>query len=570
MKIDRDRLVPDVVLHNGKIVTVDRRFSIAQAVAVAGEHIVAVGRDADITPLAGNGTRRIDLKGACVIPGMIDNHTHALLAGLDHPEVGAKVNLAWAQSIADIRAAIAERTRRVKPGEWIATSCMYRGALKDGRFPNRYDLDEVAPENPVYLFQSGKNIILNSVALRLAGIDRHTPDPGGTPDEGEGHIVRDAEGEPTGHLIAAAGDLARKRLWQRMGLPMKKWDFLHFDTETYIRAIKAQAARFHACGVTGTRDMGVVPEEIDAYIEADRRGELTVRTDLILGLPARYMKIDDIRESLQRYFGPKQGLGGPFLRLGGLKLVVQNDGWWAYSPEKLRTMLLTGNRMGFTLAVHVGTGSADDASDLVLRTFEEADRERPLRGRRFTWEHGFGLLKPEFYRRAKALDLIIAANPLLAYFAAARSFRMHQVMDQVRIAKSTIADAWERTVKDWGLAVRSWLQEGLMVTGGTDCPAIHYDTDRPLLGLYHLITRETLVGKLLPDEAIGREDALRLFTINGAYATFEEHRKGSIEVGKWADLVVLGDDYLTVPDERIPSITVSLTMVGGRIVHERA
>ena len=570
MKIDNGRLIPDVILYNGKILTVDRTFSIVQAVAVAGEVIAAVGSDTEIKPLAGAATRRIDLKGACVIPGMIDNHTHALLAGLDHPEVGAKVNLAWAQSIADIRAAIAERTRRAKPGEWIATSCMYRGALKDGRFPNRYDLDEVAPENPVYLFQSGKNIILNSVALRLAGIDRQTADPGGTPDEGEGHIVRDGDGEPTGHLIAAAGDMARKRLWQRMGLPMKKWDFLHFDTETYIRAIKAQAARFHACGVVGTRDMGVTPEEMDAYIEADRRGELTVRTDLILGLPARYMKIDDINESLQRYFGPKQGMGSPWLRVGGLKLVVQNDGWWAYSPEKLRAMLLTGNRMGFTLAVHVGTGSADDATDLVLSTFEEADRERSLRGRRFTWEHGFGLIKPEFYHRAKALDLIIAANPLLAYFAAARSFRMHQVMDQVRIAKSKIADAWERTTKDWGLAVKSWLREGMMVTGGTDCPAIHYDTDRPLLGLYHLVTRETLVGKVLPDEGISREDALRLFTINGAYATFEESRKGSLEVGKWADLVVLGEDYLSVPDERLPSIKISLTMAGGRIVYERA
>ena len=570
MNIEDGRLVADVTLYNGKIITVDPAFSIAQAIAVVGDRIAAVGRDADITRLAGEGTRRIDLKGACVIPGMTDNHTHALLAGLDHPEVGAKVNLAWAQSIADIRAAIAARTRQARPGEWIATSCMYRGALKDGRFPDRHDLDEVAPENPVYLFQSGKNIILNSVALRLAGIDRNTPDPGGTPDEGEGHIVHDEDGEPTGHLIAGAGDLARKQLWDRLGLPMKKWDFLHFDTETYIKAIKAQASRFHACGVTGTRDMGVTPEEIDAYIEADHRGDLTVRTDLILGLPARYMKIDDIKESLQRYFGPKQGLGGPFLRLGGLKLVIQNDGWWAYSPEKLRAMMLTANRLGFTLAVHVGTGSADDATDLALSTFEEADRERPLRGRRFTWEHGFGLIKPEFYRRAKALDLIIAANPLLAYFAAARSFRMHQVMDQVRIAKSTISDAWERTVRDWGLAVRSWLREGLTVTGGTDCPAIHYDPSRPLLGLYHLVTRETLVGKILPDETISREDALRLYTINGAYATFEERRKGSLEPGKWADLAVLSDDYLSVPEDRIPAIQVSMTMVGGQVVHERA
>jgi len=201
---------------------------------------------------------------------------------------------------------------------------------------------------------------------------------------------------------------------------------------------------------------------------------------------------------------------------------------------------------------------------------EEADRERPLRGRRFTYEHGFGLIRPDYYRRVKALDLIIAANPTLAYFAAARSFRMHEAMTQVRIAKHPPSDPWERTVKDWGLPVRSWLREGIVVTGGTDCPAVAYDPQRPLLGLYMVTTQETLAGKLLPGEEISREEALRLWTINGAYATFEEGRKGSLEPGKWADLVVLSDDYLTVPDERLPAITVSLTMVGGRIVYERA
>jgi hypothetical protein len=562
-------LTADTILHNGKILTVDPAFTVAEAVAVYGDTIAAVGRDVNVKPLGGALTRMIDLRGACVIPGMIDNHTHALLAGLDHPEVGAKVNLAWSQSIKEIQAAIAARTRQAKPGEWIATSCMYRGALKEGRFPNRHDLDEVAPEHPVYVFQSGKNIILNSAALRLAGIDRATPDPGGDPNVSEGHIVKDEDGEPTGHLIAGAGDMARKRLWERLGQPYKKWDFLHFEADTCVRAISAQARRFHQAGITGTREMGVTPEEIDAYIEAERRGALTYRTDLILGLPARYMRIDDITASIKSYFGPKQGLGSPWLRVGGLKMVVQNDGWWAYSPEKARAMLLEANRAGFTVAMHVGSGSSEDATTLMLDALEAANRERPLAGRRFTWEHGPGLIRPDFIERVKALDVIVAANPQLVYFAAARSFRMQQVMDQVRIAKSAIADPWERTVQDWGLPIRSWLAAGIHVTGGTDCPATHYDPDQPFLGLYHVITRETLVGKLMPEQAIGREDALRLYTINGAYATFEEHRKGSIEAGKWADLVVLDGDYLTVPDEQIQHLKVSMTMVGGRIVHER-
>jgi predicted amidohydrolase YtcJ len=409
-------------------------------------------------------------------------------------------------------------------------------------------------------------VIVNSYALRLAGITRDTQDP----TEPEGHIVRDAQGEPTGHLIAGAADMARSRWWARLGQPPKKWDFLYFPREQQIRALEAQGQTYLACGVVGVRDMGVSVDEVEAYVEAEQRGRLPVRVDLLLGMPSRYLSLEDVEHSLRLYFGPKQGIGSGWLRVGGLKIVVQNDGWWAYSPAKLRAYILEANRRGWTLALHVSSGRGDDAIELVLDILEEADRERPINGRRFSWEHGLGLQNPAHYRRIQQLGITIAADPLLGWFASLRSLRMHEVMQTVRILKQLdIPDPWERSVGDWGLPFREWLAAGLLVTGGTDNPAVVYDVEHPLLGMYSAITGETLAGVLLPGQGATREQALKMWTLDNAHAVFQEHRRGSIEVGKLADLVVLSEDILACPVERIKDTTVILTVLDGQVVYER-
>lgn len=556
---------PDLVLTNGKVVTVDGSFSVAEAIAVHNGRIVAVGDSDEVAALAGRRTRTVDLNGRCVVPGQMDNHVHFVLAGLDALDGVAKVNIAALQSIDEIMRAIKAKADSTPAGEWIGTSCMYRGALSDGRFPDRHDLDKIAPDHPVYIFQSGKNVICNSYALRLAGITRDTPDP----TEPEGWIVRDDAGDPTGHLIAGAGDLARKAWWEAAGQPIKKWDFLHFDQDVQIEALLAQQRIYHACGVVGVRDMGTSIDELDSFTEAHRRGLLKIRTDIILGLPARYLSQQEIQVALDSYFGPRQHLGDDMLRLNGIKLVVVNDGWWAYTAEKLRFLITEYNRRNWNMAIHINTGGADDSTEVVISALEEAAKTNPVAGRRISFEHGFGLQRPDHYRRAIDLGVTLAANPLLAYYAAARSMRMNEIMEQVRIAKMSEHDPWKRTVRDWGMPIKDWFAAGAMVTGGSDNPAVVHDPEHPFLSQYSALTGDTLAGVLLPGQEITREQMLRMYTINNAHACWQENARGSIEAGKLADLAVLDRDILTCPEKEIAELKVLQTYVGGELVHER-
>jgi predicted amidohydrolase YtcJ len=555
---------PDLILHSGKIVTVDDAFSIASAVAVYDGKFVAIGDSDEVKALAGKRTQVVDLEGRCMVPGQMDNHVHYLTAGVDALESEAKVNIATLQSIDQILEAIRQRVDETPQGEWIGTSCMYRGALQEGRFPTRDDLDKVAPDHPVYIFQSGKNVIANTYALKLAEIDETTDHP----TEPEGWIVKDHNSRPTGHLIAGAGDMARKAWWQKSGQPIKKWDYLYFDDETKLKALEAQQAIYHSCGVVGVREMGVSVDDLETFVEAHHRGILKTRIDVMLGLPARYLDMDEISGMLSGYFGPKQYVGDAMLKIGGIKMVVVNDGWWAYSPEKLEFLIHEYNRYGWNIAIHINTGGADESTELVISILEEATKENPIPGRRFGFEHGFGLGDPDHIRRTKALGVIIGANPLLAYYASARSMRMNEIMEQIRIAKMSESDAWKRTVRDWGMPIKDWLAADIMVTGGSDNPAVVYDPSRPFLSQYSALTGDTLAGVLLEGQQITREQMLRMYTINNAYACWHENIRGSIEVGKLADMVVLDRDILTCSDEEVQELQVLQTYVGGELVFE--
>ena len=550
--IEEGRLVPDTVLHNAHVITLDGVSTIAEAIAIEGDRIVAVGADADVLPLAGRRTRVSDLHGASVIPGLIDNHTHQLMAGLDSAEAGAKVNVASSTSIAEIQALIAARARQVRPGEWITTSCLFRGALTDGRFPNRHDLDAAAPDNPVYVADGGRNIIVNTRALELAGIDANTPEPEGDPELADGHIVRDEAGVPTGHLIVGAGDRARLNWWKRLGQPIKMWDFLDFDVDTNLRALRAQMRTFNAAGITGVRDMGVAPREIDTYVELVRRGEATVRTNLVLGLPVQYLPTDQIIAALHAYMGPKQGFGDEWLRIGGLKVVAQNYGYWSMHPEKIRTLLVEGNRLGWSFAIHGTPGDLGDDIEILLDAMEEAHREHAIDGARWSYEHAFGLVNPGHQRRLLDLGVTIAANPHLSYVGAGRSAAMRRALQSLHLEETPVRDGAPANGAALGQPIRTWVGAGRLVTGGSDCPGVAYDPRTRSSGCGRPSPRRRSPASSCRRRRIDRETALRVWTINNAVATGEEHLKGSLKPGKLADLVVPHRRSPADPRRRLP------------------
>jgi predicted amidohydrolase YtcJ len=240
------------------------------------------------------------------------------------------------------------------------------------------------------------------------------------------------------------------------------------------------------------------------------------------------------------------------------------------SPEKVRTFIETANQNDWRLVMSITTGGNTEANDYVLELLEETNKKRPIADRRFTIEHFYGRRSEDYYRRLKKLGIIIATNPLLSYHAAARSLFMHKQMEKVRISKAAPdEDPAKRAAKEWGLPLRDWLDAGICVSCGSDVPAASLDPEHPFLGMYYVITGNSPAGVMEPEKNASREEALRMYTVNNAFGTFEEDTKGTIMPGKLADMVVLSDDIMTVSDEKIKDILPLMTVFNGTVIYER-
>ncbi len=528
----------NLILYHGAVHTMDSALPVASAVAIAGEHIVAVGEDDDVLACASSGARRIDLAGRSVLPGFEDAHLHFCSYGL----VLQQVDLAGAASLEEALARIRRHTPRLAEGDWVQGRGWNHNVWPQPVQPTRYDLDRAVPDRPAALSsKDGHSLWVNSAALRLAGIHRHSADPPG------GQILRDATGEPIGILTEKAHELIERS----MPAPAPQ------AMDEAARAALARAARL---GVTAIHNCEGA-EAFAALQRAREAGALTLRVWQMVPLELLGQAQD---------LGLRSGFGDDWLRMGHVKMFADGalgsgtaemlapyEDWpdrrgvAATSSEALWEAISAGLRCGLAPAIHA---IGDAANRRVLDLYERALREGLLAplpaGVRPRIEH-VQLLTPQDIPRFGALGVVASMQPIHAT-------QDMQMADQHWGARSR-----------WGYAWRSIAEAGGVLAFGTDCPVEELD---PLAGLYAAVTRQradgTPGGGWYPEEKLTLDQALYAYTSGSAQACGQAAVRGSLTPGKLADLVVLSRDIYSGPPEVLHDTRIEMTIVGGRVVFE--
>ena len=546
----------DTIYYNGKIITMWDARPVAEAVAVRGNRFLAVGSSKDVLRTAGPSTKKVDLTGRTVVPGLIENHVHPVSAALSEREAPIP-NL---HSIADIQAFIRSEAARLPAGRVIFVPKVYPSRLKERRYPNRYDIDAAAPGRPA-MCDNGYAGVLNSTLLKEAGITRDTPQPA------NGKIIKDAAGEPTGLILGAPQLLSRFR---------QSRPRTHADI---VWAIKAMQKAYNKTGITSAFDRSQGPDGFRAYQEVRAAGEMTVRTNVTYYIGAKG-EPKDVADEIRR-IPFVTGWGDDWLRVGPLKTTVDGGiligtaylrepygmntqvygyadpdyrGVLAVTKENLFMMARVANELGWQMTAHATGGGA---IDVLLDAYEAADREKPIRGRRFNLMHA-NFPNPRAIERAKRLGVVMDSQ--IAW--------LHCDGDSLKdiFGPARMADL---------LPFRSLVDAGLVVVGGSD-HMIRFDPREainpyhPFYGMWMAVTRKTVDGAVItPEQRVTREEALRMWTLNGAYNSFEEKVKGSIEPGKLADFAVISKDFLACPVDEIKDIEALQTVVDGKVVFAR-
>jgi predicted amidohydrolase YtcJ len=524
---------PDTVLVNGKIVTVDDRFTIAQALAIKGERILKVGTTAEVEALRGPQTRVIDLAGRTVIPGLIDNHAHWVRAA-EHDELRFDGVTSRQQALK----MLADRVHSAPAGEWIVVL----GGWSEEQFTDESrgfsleELDRIAPNNPVVLQAVYNHSYLNSVALIAAKIDAGTPDPQG------GRIEKDADGKPTG-LVRGAGGVA----FVAARVPLQ-------NQEAWLANTRKLVSYLNSMGVTawldaGGRGMGAKHYEPYRYL-ADR-GELTIRLFwTTIRQPATPAQVDavigeirDLKPFQGNDYFDNVGWGESVFAPVTTQLLRVETNTRAEDLAQMRRLLLALAERGIYVNSHVEMSTAIDA---FLNEYESINKERPIKGLHWSFSHLDQVSEGQLERMKKlGMTAQIHSRPLI------QGALMHKVHGD---------KAWDmppfRRIQDSGI---HW---GL----GSDATAV--TTSNPFYTLSFAVTGRMIGGRAVNRQTITREEALIAHTRSNAIFLFQEGNLGSLAPGKYADLLVLDRDYLTVPDTEIKDIRPLVTMVGGQVVHD--
>jgi predicted amidohydrolase YtcJ len=540
-------LAPDLILVNGHIHTMDDEAPAATAVAIRDGRFVAVGSDEEMRALAGGQTRIEDLTGATVVPGLIDAHNHLLATGRTLREV----RLYDTRTIPEIVARVADRVRQTPPGEWVVGRGWDESLLIEGRYPTRHDLDAVSPDNPVVIHRVWNKLVCNSAALRAAGIDRETPDP---PVDilYSGSFERDVHGEPTGLFR----DRAKEMITNRIPPPSE---------EELVEAVAAACRAYNAVGLTSVAEPGLYPHELRAFDRAKREGELTVRTDMLIA--AWGFGAPETEEGLEERFAAL-GIGGSFgddlLRLEGVKLMIdggmsdrtarmfasyldepENRGTWVVAPDRLVTLIRFVHDLGWPMDIHT---CGDEAQETVVRAYAEAQRANPKPWLRHRVHHAYFPTEETLQLMAETRIPAVVSSPFLTNLG-------EGFVNSV---------GWERANR--AMPMRTYLNAGVPLAGSSDSSITDYN---PWVGMHAAVNRTTVAGRDLDKagEALTPQEALRSYTLGGAFVTGREDRQGSIAPGKLADLVVLDRDPLAIPPEELDRVTPAATMLGGEWVY---
>jgi predicted amidohydrolase YtcJ len=530
----------DMVLRGGRVITVDKDWHVAQAVAIKDGRFVAVGDDAAIASRIGPNTQVIELAGKTVVPGLIDTHLHQLFAALNGPAV----QLLGAKSIADVLAAIGERVAHTEPGKWvIASSGWHESILDEGRMPTRQELDNVSPHNPVFIPRGGHVVTVNSKALELAGITKGTPNPDG------GVIVRDeATGEATGVLLETAAGLVRK--------------VLPPPPANMAELLKIAMHDLNSYGLVGVVEPGIDERQIALYRAVHDAGDMTVRTDVLY----RALRKSEVEKGIAAIKAQKND---DMLRFTGIKYLLDGgvEGGrmtWPYQLVKgeqtdanYRGVLLlppggedeyvAGLRLIAEAGLQAQTHAVgNETIDLVVRSYGRINAEKPIRDLHWTIMH---LFHPSDEALKKMAEIGIMAT----------------MQDHPVLLGHNQRRWWGDEHAAYAIPIRKTIDAGILVGGGTDGPVVPVD---PFLSMWWMTTRQVLKGYVLGKEhAISAKEALQLYTINNARIQGVDKDRGSIEIGKLADLAVLSQDILSVPADAIRDTTAHLTIVGGKVVY---